>query len=280
MLKNTFKLAGLFILLLLSFVYTDKVFSVARETNPLMKEVINYKKENDTMPTEPIITDDEIILGVSGLVVNEKESYKNMKNIDTFDEEKIVYERKLPKNTILNTYKYYIKKGNSIDNKVSIILKVNSNNNIKDIIKLLEKSNLNITFFVDGLWLEKNVETVFNLVNLGCEVYNLGYDGTYDKNMISVTNRLLESITLKDSTYCLNEDKNETEKNLCIDKKMYSITPTLIEPSIINLKKNLSKGSIISYDLDNVGKDDLSLIVKTITSRGYNIKSLSNLVVE
>ena len=66
--------------MLLSFIYTDKVFSEARNKDPIMQEVISYKNNNDILPIEPTVNDNEIIIGVSGMVVNEKESYKNMKD--------------------------------------------------------------------------------------------------------------------------------------------------------------------------------------------------------
>ena len=65
MFKNTIKLVSLFLLLLLSFIYTDKVFNEARSNDPLMKEVISYKKAHDVKPVEPKIKDDEMILELS-----------------------------------------------------------------------------------------------------------------------------------------------------------------------------------------------------------------------
>ena len=123
LLKNISKLASLFLLLLLSFIYTDKVFSEARENDPIMKEVMNYKKENDIEPIEPRLHDDEIVLGLSGLVVDAKETYKNMKKDKRFDKDKIVYNSKLPEKTITKNFDYYITKGNDKKEAVSIIFK-------------------------------------------------------------------------------------------------------------------------------------------------------------
>ena len=70
MFKNTIKLLSLLLLLIFSFIYTDKVFDEARKNDPLMHQVMNYKKKNDKNVIEPTIKDDEIILGMSGLVVD------------------------------------------------------------------------------------------------------------------------------------------------------------------------------------------------------------------
>lgn len=280
MLKNISKLTGLFLLLLLSFIYTDKVFSEARNNDPLMKEVINYKEKNDVKPLEPTITGDEMVLGLSGLEVNEKESYEKMKQEDEFDKEKIVYDNTYPKTSISNNYDYYITKGNNKKENVSIIFKVSSSKNIDEILELISQSNVPVNFFIDGLFLEKNVETAFSMINLDCEIYNLGYGGKYDKSMISVTNNLIESITLKDSNLCLNENKNNSQKNICSKKKMLTITPTVINPDITKLKKELDKGIMIVYDLSYFDYSNFNLIVNTITSRGYEIVGLSSLIKE
>ncbi len=280
MLKNISKLASLFLLLLLSFIYTDKVFSEARENDPIMKEVMNYKKENDIEPIEPRLHDDEIVLGLSGLVVDAKETYKNMKKDKRFDKDKIVYNSKLPEKTITKNFDYYITKGNDKKEAVSIIFKVYDNTSIDELLKLVSKNNVKVNFFVDGSWLDKNVETAFSMVNLDCEIYNLGYDKKYTKNMINVTNNLIESITLKDSNFCLNENKDDEAKKLCSNKKMHTITPNISNPNITDLKKNLNKGEMILFDASDYDYSKFSLMINTITSRGYEIISLSDLLKE
>lgn len=279
MFKNTIKLFSLFLLLLLSFIYTDKVFNEARGNDPLMKEVISYKKAHDVKPVEPKIKDDEMILGMSGLIINEEKSYKNMKEDDTFNKQKLVYDKKKPNTSIDKTYDYYITNGIS-KNMVSIIFKVNNSTNVSELLSLLAKTNVTINFFIDGSYLEKNVETAFSMVNLNSEIYNLGYDNKYSKSMISVTNNLIESITLKDSLFCLNEVKNDNYKDICASKKMLTLSPKLVNPNITDLKKNLSKGVMIVYDLDEFDTSKFNFIISVIESRGYKIKGLSKLINE
>lgn len=279
MFKNTIKLFSLFLLLLLSFIYTDKVFNEARGNDPLMKEVISYKKAHDVKPVEPKIKDDEMILGMSGLIINEEKSYKNMKEDDTFNKQKLVYDKKKPNTSITKTYDYYITNGIS-KNMVSIIFKVNNSTNVSELLSILAKTNVTVNFFIDGSYLEKNVETAFSMVNLNSEIYNLGYDNKYSKSMISVTNNLIESITLKDSLFCLNEVKNDNYKDICASKKMLTLSPKLVNPSITDLKKNLSKGVMIVYDLDEFDTSKFNFIISVIESRGYKIKGLSKLINE
>lgn len=274
------KLAGLFLLLLVSFIYTDKVFSEVRKNDPLMQQVISYKNKHDTSAVEPKIRDDEIILGLSGLVIDEEKSYKNMKDDDVFNEDKIVYEEQLPSKTITNNYDYYITGGNPKNNYVSIIFKVQSSKNLNNLINQIKKDNVKINIFIDGVFLEENVEKTFDLTDLNSEIYNLGYNGKYDKSMIGVTNNLIESITLKDSNLCLNENKDDNQKEICKNKKMHTITPTIINPTITELKENLSKGLMISYNLEDYDFSNFKLIINTIESRGYEIVGLSELIKE
>lgn len=279
MFKNTIKLVSLFLLLLLSFIYTDKVFNEARSNDPLMKEVISYKRVHDVKPVEPKIKDDEMILGMSGLIINEEKSYKNMKEDDSFNKQKLVYDKTKPNTSIDKTYDYYITNGIS-KNMVSIIFKVNNSTNASKLLSILAKTDVTVNFFIDGSYLEKNVETAFSMVNLNSEIYNLGYDNKYSKKMISVTNNLIESITLKDSLFCLNSTKNDNYKDICASKKMLTISPKLVNPSITDLKKNLSKGVMIVYDLDEFDTSKFNFIINVIESRGYKIKGLSKLINE
>lgn len=279
MFKNTIKLVSLFLLLLLSFIYTDKVFNEARGNDPLMKEVISYKRVHDLKPVEPKIKDDEMILGMSGLIINEEKSYKNMKEDDSFNKQKLVYDKTKPNTSIDKTYDYYITNGIS-KNMVSIIFKVNNSTNISELLSILAKTDVTVNFFIDGSYLEKNVETAFSMVNLNSEIYNLGYDNKYSKKMISVTNNLIESITLKDSLFCLNEVKNDNYKDICASKKMLTLSPKLVNPSITDLKKDLSKGVMIVYDLDEFDTSKFNFIINVIESRGYKIKGLSKLINE
>lgn len=280
MLKTIGKLGSLFLLLILSFVYTDKVFSSIKESDPVMKEVINYKKQNDILATEPQINGDELILGYSGIIINKDESYKKMKELDKFDKEKLIYEKSPPKNTISKIYEYYIKQGNPSKKEVALIFKVKDSKNVDKLLSLVAQTGICVNFFLDGAWLEKNVETAFSMINLGSEIYNLGYDGKYTKTDISRTNNLIESISLKDSLYCLNDEKKDEEKKICTNKKMHSITSTLIEPSFNELKSGLVKGAIISYNLSDYDLDKFILSINAITNRGYSITTLSNILTE
>lgn len=277
--KSVWKLTSLLLLLIVSFIYTDKVFSEVKKTDPVMKKINSYEKKVNVKPVEPIITDDEIILGISGLKINKKESYNNMKSNKEFDKEKIVYDKVLPKNSINKNYNYYITRGNTKKKNISIIFKVSDEDDINDIL-LINKDNIKLNLFIDGVWLEQNTDAISKINKENYEIYNLGYNGKYKRNTIKFTNNMIESITLKKSIFCLNEDKNDASKKICARKNMYTIKPGLIDPSLVELRNNLENGLIISYDLSNFNTDEFNILVNTITKKGYNIVGLSKLIKE
>lgn len=270
MLKKTFKLVSIFILVLISFIYTNKVFSSIKSTDPLMKSIKTYKRKNDVKEVNCLINNDEVILGIPGLKVDVNESYKNMKNDGVFSKEKIIYK----KQNIKNMNDYYIVNGNTKDKYVYIIL-VLSNNSINNIISNINNSTINV--FVDGKYLENNINIGFDIVNNGFELYNLGYNNAYTKRNIDVTNNLIESITLKKSNYCLFINKNDKNKKICTSKNMYSIKPYLVNPNVLDIKKKLRNGLIISFDSTITNAKELNMIINIIKSKGYELKGLSSL---
>ncbi len=70
------------------------------------------------------------------------------------------------------------------------------------------------------------------------------------------------------------------QKKLCSNKKMHTITPNISNPNITDLKKNLNKGEMILFDASDYDYSKFSLMINTITSRGYEIISLSDLLKE
>lgn len=280
MFKSTLKLLGIVILLLVSFIYTDKVTRAAKDNDSLMSEVINYKKKNDVKPVEPIINGDEAILGYSGVSIDKEKSYKQMKKINKFLKEQIVYNTKMPNNTISDMCNYYIMGGNPSNKSISIVFYVRSDTNLKKMLKKLDDINIKAAFFVDGSWLENNIDKAFAITNSKHELYNLGYNGVYDKKHINKINKLIENISLEKSNYCIKNVKNNTEKKVCASRNMNYIIPTLYNPNITDFKQKLDKGIIISYDLEQVDIKNINLIINSALSKGYSIKPLKEVLNE
>ena len=277
MYNKTFKLFGIIILLILSFIYTNKVFTLAKEKDPLYKKIKEYKRNNDILPSNGLVKNDTIFVGSSGSIINVNASYEKMKKSNKFNKEQIVYEKKKPEITINNNYSYFIEKGNISKKNVAIIFKVNNVKHMQSIYNLSITNHVNVNFFVDGVVLIKYID---NYMNIKYPIYNLGYDGKYDKKTINKTNELIETISDNKSKYCLNENKIIDDLTICKKNKMYSISPSLVNPSINDLKSNLSNGLIIEYETDQFDIKKYSYIINVIKSRNYNIVLLDNLLKE
>ena len=277
MFKTFGKLLSLFLLLLISFMYTDKVFCEVKESNPVMKEIINYKSKNDIKAKNAEIIGDEITIGQNGISINSYKSYDNMKKDKKFNKDKIVYTESSPKISINDTYDYYITRGNTNKKYVSIIFKIDDKDDLDYILNLNNSIKLNI--FIDGKLIEEDISIIKDLVKLDYEVYNLGYNGKYCSKKIGLTNNTLEAVTNYKSMYCLNEEKNNNYLKICKKNKMLSISPKYVNSSIEEIKNNLSNGMIIVYD-PNEFNNNVNILSKAVTSRGYEIVKLSDLITE
>ena len=79
--KNLVKLLGLFVLIVFSFFYTDKVLNVIREEDKVMIEltsVIDVYKED---AVDAKVVDNTIIPGIKGRIINVDKSYNKMKQL-------------------------------------------------------------------------------------------------------------------------------------------------------------------------------------------------------
>ena len=76
--NNKIKVIGILILAGFSFFYTNKVTSIIKDNDPIMKKISESKKEMLVSKVEPIIIDDKYYTGINGCLVDEEESYNKM----------------------------------------------------------------------------------------------------------------------------------------------------------------------------------------------------------
>ena len=60
--------------------------------------------------------------------------------------------------------------------------------------------------------------------------------------------------------YCLNDRKDDLQKKVCAKKNMLTLTSTLLDVSISDLKKGLINGAIISYSVKDLEKDSSFIV--------------------
>ena len=160
----------------------------------------------------------------------------------------------------------YIIKGNNNKQEVSIIVIVDKNNTIDKIYNID-----NITLFIDSKYL-----TIDNLNKIKSkDIYSYGNKGVYNNELLLSDNTLIKRKNNKVPLYCLSKEKNEDTLNICNNNDMYVVIPNIVG-DLLNIKKSLSKGSIILLeDLNNI-----NLIIRYINSKGYQIVPLSTLLKE
>lgn len=102
-------------------------------------------------------------------------------------------------------------RGNSQDNNVSLMINVAwGEEYLEDILKVLQKHNINATFFLVGKWAENNPNWVRKIFSKGHELGNHGYNDAEvmtelsSKNVLNSlqrTNEIIETITGKKPEY-------------------------------------------------------------------------------
>ena len=106
--KNYFKYFLIIGFVIFSFYYTDKVTKISEQNNVIMASINDYAIKHDSKCIEGSITEDGIVLGLSGISVNKNKSYSNMKGIG-FDEKLLEYNKEECILSTNNNYDKYIK---------------------------------------------------------------------------------------------------------------------------------------------------------------------------
>jgi hypothetical protein len=279
MLKKTFQIIGLAILIGFSFFYTEKVALVVRNQDPLMIKIQEYESSFNSESVNAITTDDSIIPGINACVVDTNSSYTNMKRIGSYNANMIEYKEIKPKLSLDNIYNKYIIKGNKSDFEVALVFKLNDAEYINSIISLLSKKNIKVSFFIDGKLIEKDTQSVYRLINQGYEIYNLGYDNEYDKDLLIWTNNMIENMSYNVPKYCLVIEDNKKVLDMCSTNKMYTIKSNLVinyKNTFDTIKNKIEKGSIIVFDVNNNTINELSKALLFLNSKGFTYNVLSN----
>ena len=95
-----------------------------------------------------------------------------------------------------------------------------------------------------------------------------------EKNNLDWVNMIVKDI-LKKETYCYVSEKNSVILNLCKNKKVNTILPLEIKSNyLIETKKNLEAGSLLSFNVNNSLENNLDMIIKYIKNRGYTISNI------
>ncbi len=267
------KIIGLFCIFCITFFYTEKVINVTLNQDELMIKIKEYAKKNNIDPTNATISEDTITPGTIGKYIDEEASYKTMKKIGYFEPSLIVYKNIYPEISIYNNYNKYITTGNNQNKNIALIYILNNFNTLDNILDITNKYNIKINFFIDSNLLSNNINIIDNIGNN--EIYNYGNNGTYTKDNLIITNNIINNKSNNKSIFCLFLNKNETSINNCANNKMLSLYTDRYN-NYYNIKNSLENGKI--FLIDNT--KELPIVIEYITSKGYDIVSLTELITE
>jgi len=274
MLKKTFKISAVLLLVGFSFFYTEKVTLIARNSDPIMRAIKKEESNKKVSNVNPVINNDEYIMGINGCEIDVDKSYSKMRSVGEFKEELIVM--KETSNDKDLTYKYVIG-GNNKEKKVSLIFIVNKDID-SNLTNYINDKNLKVNYFIDGKYLEENMITV-KFLSENSNIYYLGENEEYsDENML-YHNNLISMNGSNEPKYCFTSDKDNNTLKLCNDYDMVTIKSDIIKDNIYKrIKDKLNNGVIFAIDSDNT--DEIKVSINYILSKGYNIISLEDLLSE
>ena len=275
--KKFFQIIGITSLACFSFIFTEKTAITLRDNDQLMKvikeESISYKVES----SNAILNDKTIIPGINGKSVNNNKSYDNMKRFGEFNENMLIYDVIFPEISIKNIYNKYVVGGNPKKNMVSLLLKIDSSDDVNEVINILEP-NTPINFFIDGKWLENNEHNLKRLTDLNYNIGNLSYNNNYSDSNFVWIKTIINKYSKQENSYCYLEVENDEALNICSLQKSYTIIPSIVVKNnpLIEVKTALKSGDIISLELNSKAMQELPLIIKYVKSKGYVLASLDD----
>ena len=274
--KKFFSLLGLLTLFIFSFYYTEKTVSVVKEFDEIMieiKEVANTKKVDSENAT---IKEDTIIPGKNGLEVDINKSYSKMRKYGKFNESLLYTEEVTPKKTITNNYDKYVISGNPEKRQISFIFLVKNNDEVKQIVDIANNNNVKFNFFIDNDWLEKNNETVLNLINEKHSIGNISNNFNYDDPDFAWIDTVIKRIGKQKTSYCYLGKKDKDTLELCSINKNYTIIPNLILKNNIytEIKEKVEPGNIISLEINDSVIKELPVVINYLKSKDFTITNL------
>ena len=274
--KKVLQYLGLIVLVIVSFIYTEKSIQVVRQKDPIMIEIEKHKKNYKIDSIDAVIDNENIIPGCYGKEVDIEESYENMKKYGLYNETMFKFKNIKPNKSIEDIYDKYIIKGNKSKNAISLIFKVDNNTKLDKVVEVLENTNTKATFFMDVNYIKDNPIIINKLTQLGNEIEHLNYN----EEEISNSNKIVSKID-KNSNFCYTENNNDMILNTCKMYMMHTVKPIVLNNNMnIEIRENLDSGSLISLKVNRELNYSLEYMITYIKQKGYKIIRLDEHVDE
>ena len=89
--KKVIRVFIIIFLSIFSFYYSNKIIYFAKQSDPIMKNILNASKEYKVLPVNGTIKGDSLIVGVSGKDIDIDTSYEKMKKLDEYSKSFLEY---------------------------------------------------------------------------------------------------------------------------------------------------------------------------------------------
>ena len=233
-----------------------------------------YKDKISTDCKEGYLTEDGLVMGTSGYVVDVEESYSRMQGLE-FNKDLLVFKEIKCKVNTKNTKDTHIIKGNESKNMISIFIKVNDLSHIEEITNKFNSNNIKINIITNGVTLEKNIDLFKKIYMKGNKIV---YNGTSESDLDKFTD-VLSSFNVNEKTYCIVLSSNETLKH-CKEKKLNTLKAKYIFTKEVyhNTLVNLDKGNFYVYKENTLINDEINPLIKYIQAKNISIVDIEELL--
>ena len=252
-----FRYIGILAVCAFSFIYTEKIANLTLENNEIYQKINKEKEKYNEAFVNAQINDNYIIPGLNGKMVNVKNSFYNMKDINTFNSYYLVYDTSYPEVTLENNKDKIVNKGNKYKKSVSFIIEYN-----EKIVKYFNDNNIEASILVNMDTFKKSelLEQINNEVEAYEDLEALINKYSKNTNICYVTS-LNEKICRKKEKYLVKTDKIVTNS------------------SLISLKNNIEAGDIY-YITKNTDLKNIKVLINSINYKDLCIISLSKMLSE
>lgn len=278
--KRIFQPLLVLLLLLFSFYYTEKSIELIREIDPIMAQIKSTTDKYQVKSTNAQVIGDKIIPGKTGQTIDYEESYTKMKQYGTYNEALTTLKEVQPTISVDDYYDKYIVSGNNETKKVALVFKITTTTTPHQIINILKNTTTKATLFIDGLFLENNIDYIKSLQDFELEL--LSYDNKYEEIYFNSSLNYLNSITKKEAKYCYSDYDQKEVIELCEKLKLHTILPTIKVGNhpYSEIKEKLTNSAIISIPINQTAEVELPSTINYLKSRGYSLVTLEELLSE
>lgn len=241
-------------LCLLSFYYTEQIALYVKSKNPLVQTIESKKSELYVNSIDSTLIDElYIIPGMNGKEVNVNSSFNTMKELNIYNEDKIVYNQIKPQISLNDNKDRIIIRGNQHKRQVSLLFEEPSN-----LTKYLAKNKYLINVLIKDEKYNKDYEMINNSTN----------KETYKRIDEYLTNNKLN----KNICY-------QTNKSLCIDKYIFQESLIINHSNISTNINKITNGEIILVK-NTLTLSELEILINKIKSQDLSIVPISTLISE